>query len=196
MTLQKLIETGDINIGRDIWYHNVPGLLAISSKRIEMVTGIQSTDQLIAFAKECSDFDLANLNIAKLSKLALARYVATQRKSVEFYYSVRGMVEVVRKTVNKTYGTDHGFVYWMKTERAGINKIGFSNCPERRLGDIKILVPDIKIIMYRQGNGENEKQMHDLLSDHCVGGEWFDARQDDILAAFDIVMPIKLNTEK
>lgn len=172
----------------DLWHWEVNGLHGPAVERVAMATGISSVSDLRYFASICSPPEIAALKIAKTSRLALARYVATKRKSPDFYTETRGVIESDKgKSINRSYGKLRGFVYWAQSKRAKIHKVGFSEIPERRIKEIRIMVPDAEIRMTVEGTGESEKDAHELLADYCVGGEWFDAPEIEIKTALSLV---------
>jgi hypothetical protein len=69
--------------------------------------------------------------------------------------------------------SDH--LYFIQSDVTGSIKIGRSNNPKRRLGDLQTGNPrKIKLISVIEGKGHLEKKLHESLKDFKLRLEWFD----------------------
>lgn len=59
-------------------------------------------------------------------------------------------------------------------------KIGVSSLPEQRIDMLRAGRPDIVLLDSWPGGFDDEKALHSMLSDVCVGGEWF-AKSEEAL---------------
>lgn len=67
-----------------------------------------------------------------------------------------------------------GFVYFLGRPSTGAVKIGFSNLPERRLGELQTGNDErLDLIGYVPGSKTLERRLHDYLSASRLMGEWF-----------------------
>lgn len=87
------------------------------------------------------------------------------------------------KGLTKSYPADEGFVYVMHSPRMGAHKVGFSSDPESRLAQLRLHVPDIRLVHSVRGTGLDEANAHQQLKSRCIGGEWFNAPVELIIAA-------------
>lgn len=71
------------------------------------------------------------------------------------------------------YGPSNGFIYFI---RAGdMVKIGFTRSdPRRRVAALQTgNAEHLRLLTYIAGHSKMETELHDLLRDHRVRGEWF-----------------------
>lgn len=73
-----------------------------------------------------------------------------------------------------------GFVYAIGTESGSVVKIGFSENPSARLGDLQVGNPDqLKVHAQWSGTVHLEQILHIAFAHYRVRGEWFDFRELD-----------------
>ena len=70
---------------------------------------------------------------------------------------------------------DSDHLYIISNEGEGVCKIGRSKDPERRVKSLTTgSHSELKLVYWFKNQGGSEKQMHSLLSDYKIKGEWFD----------------------
>jgi Meiotically Up-regulated Gene 113 (MUG113) protein len=76
-----------------------------------------------------------------------------------------------------------GVVYIMQSPALGLYKIGRTKNLDQRFKSLRTGNPDIKLIGCFDGGNKLEKELHDMLSEQRVAGEWFrlSATQVDLL---------------
>jgi rubrerythrin len=67
-----------------------------------------------------------------------------------------------------------GYVYFVQAESGGPFKVGWALDPESRRRELQVGNPaPLKILDFVRGSVEDERQLHDLLSEFRGTGEWF-----------------------
>jgi hypothetical protein len=81
------------------------------------------------------------------------------------------------------------FVYFIKEERSGLIKIGYSENPQKRLKALQTgQAKDLEIIMTVKGGAELESVLHKAFDFFRVRGEWFLLKRPQIEQAANIAI--------
>ena len=74
------------------------------------------------------------------------------------------------------------FVYLKEDLRNGLFKIGQSQTPEKREKTLQSEVPETSLRFYTPAHDSAETELHQMLADKRVRGEWFELTPQDILS--------------
>lgn len=67
-----------------------------------------------------------------------------------------------------------GFVYFVEAPELGLIKIGYSLNPERRLRDLRWILPcEVRLLGSRRGSIWVEQELQAEVAEHRVRSEWF-----------------------
>lgn len=73
-----------------------------------------------------------------------------------------------------------GFIYFMRNNRNGFTKIGFSQNLKQRERTLQAEDPDTEVVFFFEGIMLEEEMMHERFASKRVRGEWFRLDPEDI----------------
>ena len=76
-------------------------------------------------------------------------------------------------------GIKNGYVYIIYNKENEICKVGWSKAPRKRLKNLQVGCPyKLSIMFYFKACKNDEKNLHKILKEHSLVGEWFKLSQD------------------
>lgn len=94
----------------------------------------------------------------------------------------------ISEAIRKRQAFNYGFVYFAKSPRTGLVKIGYSHLPRVRCYHLSTPREDVRLMAFACGSRTAESALHAAFKKYNVWGEWFNPNPA-ILALIEKLKP-------